>query len=162
MGEIGRHAFKHDVGEPRAEPVAVRAAIDFAGHCYGPLARAGGQFGRRQLEWGQALARIVSSHKRDGLQGALADRLTGLGRQSCAEQAADHGQRLPLECVGDVRAALAVRLEVEHRAEAAKRTFGEHARLAEVSARDPLVRLLLPFEIEARSLAPPAAKDRAI
>ena len=76
---------KHDVGEPRAEPVAVRAAVDLAGHRRGPLARAGGQFGRRQLERRQALARVPSC-KGDGLQGALADRLTRLGRQPCAEQ----------------------------------------------------------------------------
>ena len=89
MGEIGGHALQHNVGEPRAEPIAVRAAVDLAGQRRGPLACAAGQFGRRQLKRRQALARIVPSCKRDGLQGALADRLTRLLRQPRAEHTAD-------------------------------------------------------------------------
>ncbi len=159
MGDVGGHAAKHDVGEPRAEAIAVRAAVDFAGQRRCPLARAGWQLGRRQLERRKALARTLPTRKGDGLQGALPNRLTRLGREPCAECAADQAQRLPFECVGDVRAALAVRLDIEHRAEAAKRALREHARLAEVPTRDPLVRLLLPFEREASGLASPATND---
>ena len=134
MGDVGGHAAKHNLGEPRAEPVAVRAAVDLAGQRLGPLACAVGEFGRRQLERRKALARIIPSYKGDGLQGALANRLTRLSRESGAERAADQAQRLPFECVRHVRAAIAVGLEIEHRAEPAKRAFREHARLAEVSA----------------------------
>ena len=55
-----------------------------------------GQFGRRQLKRRQALARIVPSCKGDGLQGALANRLARLGRQPCAERAADQAQAAPI------------------------------------------------------------------
>ena len=162
MAEVGGHALCHDVGEPRAEPVAVRAAVDLAGQHLGPLACAAGQLGRRQLERRHALARMVPSCKGDGLQGALAHRLTRLGREPRAERAADQAQRLPLECVGYVRAAFAVGLEIEDRAEAPKRAFGEYARLAEVPTGNPLVRLLLPLEREASGLAPPAPNDRPV
>jgi hypothetical protein len=150
------------IGQPRAEPVAVRAAVDFAGQHLGPLTRAGGKLRRRQLKRRKALARTVPSDKDDGLQGAPPNRLTRLGREPCTECAADQAQRFPLERVGYVRAAFAVGLDIEDRAEAPKRAFREHARLAEVPTGDPLVRLLLPFEREARGLAPPAPNDRPV
>ena len=158
LGDIGHHAVEHQVGEPRAKSVAIGAAVDLAGQCLGARSRTGRQVGRRQLERCGAHA----FGKRDGLHGALADRLTGLLSQPCAEHTADHTQRLPFKCVGHVRTAGAVGLEIEHGAEAAERPFREDPRLAKVPARDPLVRLLFPFEREARHLAPSAANDRPV
>src|SRR5258708_27505157 len=51
---------------------------------------------------------------------------------------------------------------MERRPEAAERALSEDAGLAEVAAGDPLVGLLLPFELKARRLAAAAAGDRAV
>src|ERR1700736_3972286 len=94
----------------------------------------------------------------DGFEDALAHHLARLARQPRAEQAAHQGERLPFEGVAHLRAAGAVRLEIEHRPEAAERALGEDTGLSEVAAVDPLVGLLLPFERKTRPLAAAAAQ----
>ncbi len=80
----------------------------------------------------------------------------GLLGQPLAEEAPHQGERLPFERVADHRAALAVGRQIEHRPEAAERAL-ENSRApgVEMPAGDPLVGPLLPFEREARRLAPP-------
>ena len=158
MRKVGRHAGQHEVGELAAEAVAVGAAIDLGGERRGALARALGQLGRRDVEPGRALA-LGEGH---GFEDALLHHAARLARQPGAEQAADQGQRLVLQRVADLAAALAVGLEIEHRPEAAERALGEHAGLAEMPALDPLVGLLLPFQGEARRLALAAPQHRAV
>ena len=156
--EIGRHGGQHPVGQRPAEPVAVGAAVDLGGERRRPLARAVGQLGRSQVEMGRARA----LGEGDGLEDALAHDLARLARQPRAEQAAHQGERLPVEGVAHAAATGAIRLEIEHRPEAAERALGEDTGLAEVAAVDPLVGLLLPFERKARRLAAAAAQDRAV
>src|SRR5262245_66651710 len=102
----------------------------------------------------------------DGFEDALAPDLARLARQPCAEQAADQGERLVLERVRHLAGGPAIleldRLEVERRAEAAERTLGEDSGLTEMATGDPLVGLLLPFELETRGLAATAPQHRAI
>jgi hypothetical protein len=162
MAKIGRHAGQHDVGELGAEPVAIGAAIDLGRQGRSPLARALGQFGRRNVEPGRSLA----LGEGDGLEDALLDHAACLLGQARAEQAAGQGQRFVLQGVAHLAAALAAPkvngLEVEHRPEAAERPLGERAGLAEMPALDPFVGLLFPFQGEARSLALAAAQHRAV
>ena len=141
-----------------AEPVAVGAAIDLGGQRRGPLARALGQLGWRDVEPGRAFA----LGEGDGFEDALLHHASGLPGQPRAEQAAGQGERLILQGVADARSALAVGLEIEHRPEAAERPLGELAGLAEMPALDPLVGLLLPFQREARRLAFAAPQDGAV
>ncbi|WP_155770369.1 hypothetical protein [Mycobacterium asiaticum] len=161
-GQIGGHAAQDEVGEPAAESVSVRVAVDFARHRGGPLARAERQFGLRDDERGEAFAGVLAASEGDRFQNALGHVLPRLRRQARTEHPARQAQRFPFERVADPGAALAVGFEIEDRAEAAEGALAEHSRLAEMPSGDPFVGLFLPLQCEAGGLASAGAQHRAV
>ncbi len=135
-----------------AEPVAVGAAIDLGRQGRGALARALGQRraapGRTRScarPWRRRRLRGCASRPRRPPAWPAARRTAGRSGSAARTPARSS------PCCRPCRR----RFEIEDRAEAAERALGEFAGLAEMPAFDPLVGLLLPFEVKPAALPLP-------